>query len=361
MAIKRLVQLGTPQAFSASGQFSIELSPVQGTITELIVFVRSDVTTTTATNFNDYWDRLISSMSLGGGGGNFFTFSNMRAAYHFTRLIKTIAAKRPTVVADSQTNALTQFAYLFHFGTQLRLPDGRRNKFDLSAGIPPVPRGNLTLSGVFGAAGAMGTNVTTNTGTTLDVYAHVVQPESAGEGPARWMPRMLPNWSMRTPTPTATSAPFGTQDDVPGGDFLRSLLVMLTNGTNAPRDSGVLSSLEVYDQRASRSIVRIGGQSDTAPPAVVDEVVGQLDSNGWPPTDNATTLGVPALTHGHDRGLHAVVLADYSDKADPHYGLDLRGVSTGGVQIRYGVVDATGITMDVVYERYKINPDYPAA
>src|SRR5262245_26966588 len=204
------MQLGVTQPYLAGGQFNIELAPVQGSITELVMFVRAVVTTTTPTNNSDYWDLVLMNASLTGGGNTYFQFSNMRCAQHWARLCRKYAFRRPPPIAASQTNAEAQFAYLFHFGTRPLLPDGRRNKFDLSAGIPPVTRGNLTLGGNWNPASAPGTNVTVQTTTWLDVYAHVVQQESQGEDPARWMPVALPNFTMRSPTPTATSTPFST-------------------------------------------------------------------------------------------------------------------------------------------------------
>ncbi len=152
------------QAYTASGAISIELSPKPYTITSMLVVARADITTTTATNFNDYWDRIVSKLTLTGGGKTYFDFSNMRTAYHWMRFqLGRACPVRPTVIADSQTNATKQFAYLFHFGVapyKINPLTGclEYDPWDLTGGIPPTGKGNLSLGGSFAAAAAMGTN-----------------------------------------------------------------------------------------------------------------------------------------------------------------------------------------------------------
>lgn len=372
MAKLRLERHPAQIAWSGGGSINLELSPKPYTITRIALVVRASVTTTTATNFNDYWDRLISRLNLTGKGKTFFDFSNMRVAYHLSRF-GGFAPKRPTVVADSATTLVQHFAYIFHLGvapTRVNPNTGmlEDNPWDLSAGIPPVGSGNLTLGGSFAAAaGSMGTNVTIADG-DVDVYLFGVQPE-AGDLPAAYMPRALPAWSMESPSLGATSSAFASSHDIPSGHFLHSMMVMLTNGTNSPRDDSVLNSLRVYNQLEAREILAYGGQTGAVADYKAAEILSQQGLLGWPSSDNVSTAmtaltgtaGVPEITGPADSGLVWLPLYKYATKGHPFYGVDLRSVASGDLKLQYGVSDATGVTMDVAYRKYELNPEYPAA
>ncbi len=347
--------------WSAAGQINLELAPKPFCITRMGLWVELNVTTTTATNFNDYYDRAISRLSLTGNGRTYFDFTNMRAAYHFTRF-GGYGLKRPTVLADSSTTLVIHFGYLFHFGVapkRINPASGcvEDNPFDLTAGIPPVEAGNLTLQGTWGAASAMGTNVTINSG-EMHVYLWGVNGAQ---------PQALPEWSMQSPTPTATSSAFATSHNIPAGNFLRSLLVMTTNGTNSPRDDSVLNSLRFYNQKEGQTILEYGGQAGAVADYKPAEAFQQFPINGWPPTDNVSTAmtaltgtaGVPSILGVTDSGLVPIRLFEFTG-AHPLYGLDLRNVATGDYQLQYGVSDATGVTLDIVYEKYSGNRAHPA-
>lgn len=342
--------------WSDAGTINIELAPKAYTITRMYVIVRANVTTTTATNYNDYWDRMISRLVLRGNNKTYFDFSNLRAAYHFTRF-NGYGLKRPTVVSDSASTVVQHFGYCFHFGVHPRNQFGEDNPFDFSAGIPPTTSGNLTLSGTWGAASALGSNVTINSG-QLDMYVCGLRDAQ---------PVMLPVWSMRSPTPTATSTAFATEDSVPAGDFLRSILVMTTNGAGSPRDDSVLNSIRLYNDKAATTLIEYGGQSGAVADAKAAEIISQFEAgvNGWPPTDNISTAmtalsgtpAVPEITATSDAGL--IYLPVYRYVGHPEYGVDLQKADTGALRLRYGVSDATGVTLDIVYEKYQPNPLHP--
>ncbi len=342
------------QAFAASGQISLELAPKPYTITRMAIVVRSDITTgVTPGDYNDAFDRIISTISLTGKGKTFFNFTNMRAAWHHSRFRKH-APKRPVGIAASQTNALQQFAYVFHFGVcpwKLNPVTGciEDNPFDLSAGIPPTEAGNLSLGGTYGAAAAPGSGYTVNDA-DFEVYLWGVRRDS-GDPPELYLPRAFPTWSQRTPTPTATSGAFGTEDNVPAGGFLHSILAMMTNGTNAPRDDAVLGSLELYNVLEARSIWRTRRYK-------AGEILSQLEMGGWPPSDNNVTLTTPAVNAVDDEGLVWLPLHKHTS-SHPLYGLDMRGAATGDLSLRYGVDDASGVTLDFVYTKYELNPEHP--
>lgn len=357
-------------AWSASGNINLELSPKPYTITRMVLIVRASITTTTATNFNDYWDRLITRLNLTGKGETFFSFDNMRVAYHLSRF-GGFGPKRPTVVADSATTLVQHFAYVFHFGVapwRVNPNTGmlEQNPWDLTGGIPPVQSGNLTLGGSFSAAAnILGTNVTIADG-DVDCYLFGVQPE-AGDLPAAYLPRAIPVWSMESPSLAATSSAFATSHDIPSGHHLHSALVMLTNGTNSPRDDSVLNSFRVYNQLEAREILAFGGQTGAVADYKAAEIISQMELMGWPPTDNVSTAmtaltgtaGVPEITAPADSGLVYLPLYKYALRGHPVYGVDMRQVATGDLKLQYGISDATGVTMDIAYRKYKLNMEHP--
>ncbi len=372
MAIPRVERHPTALTWSASGSISLELSPKPFTITRMALIVRPTITTASATNFNDYWDRLISRLNLTGGGKTFFDFSNLRAPYHMSRFAG-FGPKRPTVYADGSTTQVQQFAYVFHFGVAPKKVNAAGmlvdNPFDLTGGIEPVSAGNLSLGGTFGAATAAGTNVTV-TAATVDVYLYGVQPE-AGDPAALYLPQAFPQWTMETPTPTATSSAFATAHNIPSGEFLHSLLVMQTNGTNSPRDDSVLNSIRLQNQQEARTIISYGGQSGVALDYKAAEILSQFEHSGWVPTDNVSTAmtaltgtaGVPEITAPSDSGLVWMDLTKHlrSGKGHPLYGADMRHLATGDLRLEYGVSDATGVTLDVLYRKYQLNRAHPAS
>lgn len=371
MPVGRIERHGTPITWSASGSINLDLSNKPFTITELWVVVRPSITTTTQTIFNDFWDRIINTLSLSGAGKSYFNFTNLRAAYWLSQMMG-VGTPRPAPIADSQTTLVKHFAYCFHFGVQPyrlnRAGNLVRNPFDLTAGIPPVGPGNLTLQGTFGTATAGGTNMTVASG-TVDVYLVGVQ-QDGGEPRSAYYPQAIPIWSMETPTPTATSGVFTTRYNIPSGDYLHSMLVMLTNGTNAPRDDAVLTSLSVFSQKENREILAFGGQTGVALDAKFAEIFSQIGYGspfaGRFPGDNVSTAvtgiltggtaGTPTIAEGVNSGLIWLPLADLADVrggGDPKYGVDMRELTTGDLQLRYGVADATGVTEDVVMRKYQ--------
>ncbi len=359
----------TRVAWAASGAINLELSPVPFTITGMVIDLYTDITTTTSTNYNDYWDRMISRLGLSGTieGKNrtIFDFSNMRVAYHDSKFnLKHFAPRRATAVPDSQTNYLRQFSYYIHFGVNPILPNGEFNWFDLTAGIPPVQTGQLTLTGTWGAAAALGSAATVNAG-YLEVHLVGVQLED-GEDASKAMLMALPSWSMTTPTPSATSTTFGTSYSIPGGGFLRSLMMMMTNGTNAPRDDQVLNSLRLYDQFGNRPIIEWGGRAGASEASGGDykiaELFAQMQLAGAPYGEDLNgTIGVPVLTGLVDaEGLVNFPLHRLSDTVHPLFGANMNRVNTGDLRLDYGVADATGIQLDILFKRYELNPAHPA-
>ncbi len=334
-------------AWSASGSINLELSPKPYTITEMDLDLYADVSTgASVTAVNDLWDRIIATLALTGKGKTYFAFSNGRALRHFNRFIIK-QPRRAAPLAVSQSNAKIHVGYKIHFGVE------PARQFDLTAGIPPSESGNLSLTGTWGAAAAPGTGYTINSA-NLYVTLHGVMPE-AGDSPVQYLPRAFPIWSQRTPTPVATSSRYATQDNIPAGGFLHSLLVMTFNGSDLPRDDGVLNSIQLYAQTEAREIIKydiwkiaeIMTQARYRVDPYLDDEIAEAGASTVP-------SAVPC-----DKGLVWLQLVDYATKGNALYGADLRGVNTGDLQFRYGVDDASGVEMHVIYRKYELNPAHP--
>jgi len=351
-------ELGARSVYAASGNINEDLS-LPYTITRLGVTLILDIDTTSQTLYNDYFDRAISSLALATPTRTFFNFTSMRAAYHSQRFrLGMLSPRRPDPPIDSYTGGTTNnfyITYIFHFGVAPMKVNSAGmlvdNPFDLTGGIPPTSANQLTLSGVWGAAAACaGSSTIQTTETVLRYYAWGVQ-QTPGDRYEDYMPQAYPEWTMRTPTPTATSSEFATTDNVPVGSFLHSMMVMTTNGTNDPRTDDVLTSFKL-------KLPNDGGREILSYRSWYAAMRYAQAGHFW----GVDLEEVPAITEDHDAGLLWVPLVPYvrPPQGHEHYGADLRGLTTGDLSMEYGVNDATGISMPVVYHRYTLDSQHPA-
>ena len=150
-----------------------------------------------------------------------------------------------------------------------------------------------------------------------------VQP-LAGDPPESYQPRAFPVWSTASPTPTGTSAQFGTSYNIPAGDFLRTITLETHLGANAPRSDGVLSSLKLYDQLNSRDIWR-ADRNEGALLALQAPFIDQ----GVPHGDNGTVFVTPSAGMDHDPGLYPFMFFEQTTNGGhPLYGADMRNLAT---------------------------------
>lgn len=356
-------RLKTPQTYAASGSINLEISPVPFTITELLILWDGDFTTTTATWFNDPFDRIFANLSLDGNGKTYFSFTDLRIPYHLSRYEGT-AYPKPSVVADSQTNLKVALGWRVHFGIVPYKLDryGRwyYDPYDLTAGIPPTDSGNLTLSGAFGAAAAMGTNTTINTASKFQVYAFGVRP-APGDAQSAYWPKAIPKWQMSSPAITATSSAFGQTENVPGGDFLHSVLFGTYRGTNNPRNGATLNSFQVWNDLDARTIFKYGGQSSTVteykPAEIISQALAPIVPRGAEDGINGGTAvapGVMSVTGNQDVGLVYIPFWLQANAAQNPYGADLRAATTGNLQLQFGVDNATSVTCRILYKKYQL-------
>jgi hypothetical protein len=365
MAKRQTLRHPVSIAFSSSGSFSLDLSNKPQTITGMWIVVRpTSITSTTTGSYNDPWDRIIQSMTLSGAGHTYFQALDMRNFYfHQRHFLQWLSPKRPARPADSLTTAAgPQFGYYVHFGVSPLVFNGAtgrldENRWDLSAGIAPSTGGNLTLTGNFNSGtNVMGSGVTLNAA-SIDVYLDCVLPE-AGDPLEAYLPRALPAWLQTQPSLSSTSGAFGTFENVPVGSLLHSVTAMTTAGSNAPRSSTVLNSLRLQDVLGSNTVFEYG-QGSAAADSISAEIITQ-QGDGFPLVDDPAAIGTFTVGTQSDSGMIHLDVAQYAVRGDPIFGLDLRRVGTGAVQIQYGVATTTNAALQFFYRRYDYNMAHPS-
>lgn len=368
MATNIIYRVPISQAWAAGGSISLELSPTPFTITRMVLVNHLQFTISGGAFYNDWADRIITNLTLSGGGQTYFDYRNLRPAYWLSHF-QGIAPRRPLPPA---TTVLIQTLQNFHFGVRPQLVDARSggfmdNPWDLSGGIAPQGRGNLTLQGSFaGAANGVGSATTTTTAGGFDIYLYGVRPE-AGDTPGSYLPQAFPNFSMQTITPSATSSAFSTETNIPAGGFLRAMMIEQHRvATSLPRANDVLNSLRIYNQQKGGELISFGGQSGSAADYQAAEMLSQVEAQSvlaQPYGDDVLigTVGTPSLNATVDAGLVFLPLYKLATKAAAHplYGVDMRSVATGDLRLQYGVANATAIEMLAIYQRYYLNPDHP--
>ncbi len=365
MAKRQTLRHPVSITYSSGGSFSLDLSNKPQTITGMWLIVRpSSVTTTTTGPYNDYWDRLISSITLSGAGHTYFQALDMRSFYfHNRHFLQGLSPKRPVPTANSITAGYgQQFSYYVHFGVSPLVFNGAtgrldENRWDLSGGIAPSTGGNLTLTGNFAlATNVLGSGVVVNSA-SIDVYLDCVLPE-AGDPLEAYLPRALPSWLHTQPALSATSGAFGVFENVPVGSLLHSVSVLTTAGANAPRASTVLNSIRLQDVLGSNTVFEYGAGS-LATDSVSAEIITQ-QGDGFPLADDPAAIGTFTVGNQSDPGLIHLDVSQYAVRGDPVFGLDLRRVGTGAVQIQYGVATTTNAAISFFYRRYDYNMAHPS-
>ncbi len=347
------------QAYTAGGTINLQLGPTDYTITSMLLLLRADLSAAGAeTPVNDYYDRIIGRLTLTHMGRTVFSVPSMRLLYHHTRF-QPPSTLRPSPVGDDATNALRYVGYYLHFGVRPFM-NGMYNPFDLSAGIPRVGVGNLTLTGTWGDASAPGTNVTVNDA-PLHVYMNGVRGEVGRDTDADWMPRMLPSWNGVTiPTPV-TSTAHQSGYDIPASGFLNSLTVQVTRGADDPRDDEVLSGIRLRESREGHNVISYGGEAETVGRYKVAEIMSQIGVGYMPPSDNGAALGQPAWSRESNAGLIHFPIQRYVDprRTLSEYGAALDELGDGAVRLQYGVINATDVNMTAILRKYVPNEAHP--
>lgn len=363
MAKRQTLRHPVQATWSANGSISVDLSNKPSTMTGMWLIVRPNLTTSAAPGtYNDPYDRIISNLTLSGAGHTYLQALDLRTfAYSQRHFLQTLAPKRPSALAASQSNQTPQFCYYIHFGVApivFNPATGAytENRWDLSAGIAPSTGGNLTLTGTWGAAAAPGSGYTINSA-VMDIYLDSVLPE-AGDAPEAYLPRALPAWLQTQPALAATSGAFGTFENVPVGSLLYSVTAMTTAGANAPRSSAVLNSIRLQDVLGSNTVAEFGAGVSAADSVSAEIITQQGDA--FPLADDPASIGTFTVGTQSDPGLIHLDVNQYAVRGDPIYGLDLRRVGTGAVQIQYGVATTTNAALNFFYRRYDYNMAHPA-
>jgi len=361
------------QAWSASGNYTLDLSGKPYTITRMDVTIAPTITTAATTLLGDPWDRIVSTLNLTGKDGTYLGFQDAISLYHWTRLSKGVesygaTSRRQTIITTQTTGAQRPFVYRIHFGRRPKDFAGMDDPYDLTAGIPPMDKGNLNLSGQWGAAAAMGTAGVLSTSTLMRVHLYGVQPE-AGDSDADYLPQAMPNFQTLSSTSgvLANASLFSLIDNVPSGDILAALVGIVQSGATKVRDSSILGSSNFYNQYGSRAVESYQVYSDL-------ETASQGPLMGLPPSDSGNDSSAFAGSSGATAGTIAPVGGYIADPGlfiyrlwrlnslGGLYGVNLQGAATGDLQHRFGVAaGASTATLEYVYEKYRLNTAHPMA
>jgi hypothetical protein len=133
---------------------------------------------------------------------------------------------------------------------------------------------------------------------------------------------------------------------------------MTTAGSNAPRSSTVLNSIRLQDVLGSNTVFEYG-QGSAATDSISAEIITQ-QGDGFPLADDAGSIGAFTVGTQSDSGLIHLDVSQYAVRGDPIFGLDLRRVGTGAVQIQYGVATTTNASLTFFYRRYDYNMAHPS-
>ncbi|MDD5541446.1 MAG: hypothetical protein PHG61_12220 [Candidatus Marinimicrobia bacterium] len=224
---KRIIQSST---WAASTDLTPVDLPREGIITE--VTIRANLTATlTAAAYDDWFRRVIQSIKIQGDGGHTYLGMGGEQMSTILSLWNNITGNYPTIHSNGAGIALsapdvgsTAFTSVFKFHPG----NNPRDRFDLSAGIPAMDLSTLqillstTAAAVTDAAGPI-TAGTFN----YEISEVVLTPDEK----ARMGSIMTPLGSTLTYSHTANYSDFGYNIDVPGGAFLRSIIMRVMDDT----------------------------------------------------------------------------------------------------------------------------------
>lgn len=351
---------GQTLAWSASANYNLALDLIPFTLTELIIEVNLNVTTSSLPGaYNDGWDRVFSTMSLNRGGITYMGFLDVPTAHHAMRYhLGSACPGRPAAQGSSQAAQTVKYYYKWHFGTSPWKVNPVNNRiyydpFDLTAGVPKSDKADLTLQGTFAAANCIGSGYTINSGTITPYFRGVTN--LPGQSVLAAAPLAFPAWEQKDVSSDLASATsnFATSEDFPIGDYLYATLLALKSGTNAARDNAALNNLAIWDSAGNRQIW-VANDWDTVEEVTQGAVIGA------PPMDDGTTLNQPSIAHSTDKGLGWFSFREIASAPDTDLGLILTGVQKSILQWRFGVGTVTTGKMYIHNMKYVRNAARPS-
>jgi hypothetical protein len=244
-----------------------------------------------------------------------------------------ITGNYPTVHSNGAGIALaapdvgsTTFVSIFKFH-----PGNNKNdRFDLSAGIPAMDLSTLQVLLTCTAGGVTDPNGLITAGTfSYEISEVILTPHEK----AQMGSLMVPNGSTLTYAHTANYSDFGYTIDIPTGQFLRSILMRITDDTAAPaarRKDDEVTAVKLWLPKSGETVLeqniyelKQSTMSRFGCPGIAGDVgpIGAI----------ATIRPAPeSLQHMVPAGFAIIDLREFGN---PSYGLDLRNLQSGDVKL----------------------------
>jgi len=355
------VQESSTTTFTASASINTALDLLDFTTTEMRVRLHLNLSIASASGIiQDPWDRLIAPFAIVADRNNFYaSFDDMVQLHQFNRFAG-VGEKRITLPA-SASSVDYYIEYVLHFG---RRPykmnaQGRLeyDPYDLTAGIPPQAKGQLSVTGTWGAATCMAASgVTINSADFSIRYWGLAPLPGDGASASFFLPKAVPQWSTRSHDNDVGSAtsPFSVPEDVPTGDYLCCVMHQTgtksaTTGLLTDRTDTCLNNLRLRDTKQQHDIF-----SDSSWTALVQEA--QENTRGFreaPPGEGAVagTIATPQLW---EPGMYWKDFSRDGSNTDGLYGSPQDGVPTGRLQWQAGAATLSNAAWRILYIKYRM-------
>lgn len=233
--IQNTYTIDDSHTYSSGNTTSIDI-PESGYITELLCLGAITVVGGTSVSAaQDALARLVDAMQITAAGGkNYYDITDGRQGYYYEYLRRQGQQQIDSLPSAGDTST-ARIAILIHPGLNPYQP------FDRSAVIPAAELSNLKHKVTWGAASTLGTGFTiTAASSTLTVTVNEIVLEK-GERREDIFPDgiLVPMYEAREVSITATASNLGKTDEVPVGNLLNSVLVMVLDSSGDRDDTNV--------------------------------------------------------------------------------------------------------------------------
>lgn len=234
--IQNTYTIDESHTYSSGNTTSIDI-PESGYITELLCLGAITIAGGTSVSAaQDALARLIDAMQITAAGGkNYYDITDGRQGYYYEFLRRQGQIQIDSMPAASGAAAAKRIAIVIHPGLNPFTP------FDRSAVIPAAELSNLKHKVTWGAASTLGSGFTiTAASSTLTVTVNELVLEK-GEKREDIFPDgiLVPMYEAREITISATASNLGKTDEVPVGNLLNSVLIMILDSSGDRDDTNI--------------------------------------------------------------------------------------------------------------------------
>ncbi len=364
MSLRKVTQTQTDVGtWAASTTVGFDVERI-GLITRIQATVEiTPSATLQAANALDGLFRTLQNLTLKGGAHTYFTLpveagGQPRVLLHYLNQLDGFGVGHSKGSVTAPDHTYVPVNYVWHAGTRPRDRYGRDDPWDLSAFVPASQEQSLRCEWLTGPNTVMDATVTI-TSAVLRLTIHRVMgtqseilQEMQRQGVLEILPEgatgMIPAWTSKVNSPTATHSDYSLEEDVPLGGWLKriGILAQDATGTRPLRAADEVTGIRL-------KIVQTG---ETLIEAYTDGAfAGRLPLGTNLEIDDAVT----------DFNLHAPY-GIFPVDLRPHgqgplsreYGLDLTGelvsLQTGAVKLGFTITtNASGDDILILYERYE--------